>query len=114
MDQNQGIAIPRGDEPGSNDGLAECRGRGKHTGVVREKGDGRVVLRGRQLPKEPNPDGYAILTLIDQLGRDTRVAEKAQGVVEASPGKGDMLWQQLGARDDPGLVEGRQAHCCAA
>src|SRR5271165_2732763 len=111
VDENQGGPSPRGDHICGNNGLSKRRGRREYPGFVLQKGGGRLTLFSRQFAEKPCLKGPSLLAFVSQLGLDADVPEKAQQIVEASPGEGDVFREQLDTRDDAWLAKRRQAHC---
>ena len=72
MDKNQRVPIPRRDHLRGDDGLAECRGRREHPGVVLEKLRGGFILFRRQLTEKPCSDRLSLLAFVAQFGCNTQ------------------------------------------
>ena len=76
MDEHQRIPISLRDHFGRNDGLAECRSRGKHPGFMQEKGGGGIVLFRGQLTEKPYPEGPPLLAFIAQRSNNAQCRGK--------------------------------------
>jgi hypothetical protein len=110
MDENQRVAVPRGNQLSRNDGLTERRGRGKDTIFVPKEIDRGVTLLRCQLTEEASSKGIAALTLIPDLGCDVHVLKEPQQFVETSSRKGNVPGEEFSAGDNARLAKGRQTH----
>jgi len=64
MYQYEGIALPLGDQPGTDDGLTDTRGCDEDTGVMFAQGVNGLLLDGREFAIEPYVEWLARMALI--------------------------------------------------
>ena len=112
MDENERIAPPLRNQRGSHNRLAEGGRRRKHAMVMRHEGVECLDLRAVQRPLESHPARKRVADHAEvvQLNVGALASDQLNGFVEAPPWQSHMTRMKFGARDDPGLAEGREPH----
>ena len=110
MHEHQRIDAALGDQPGSDDCLAERRRGGQDTSVVLQHRLGRELLLWSQLALKGGLQRLPAETLVTDDRANIQVGQDLTNVFETSAWQADVLWMFFSATDDPWLVVGRQAH----
>src|SRR6266851_264225 len=112
MDENERIAPTLCNEGGSHNRLAEGRRRREHAMVMRQEGVECLYLWGVQHPLESHPARKRIADHPQIVHRNVGAlaSDQLNGFIEATSWQSHMTRMKFGARDDPGLAEGREPH----
>jgi hypothetical protein len=110
MHEHQRIDAALGDQPGSDDCLAERRRGGQDTSVVLQHRLGREFLLCSELALKGGLQRVSAETLVTDDRANIQVDQYFSDVFETSAWQADVLWMFFSATDDPWLRVGRQAH----
>src|SRR6266498_4612576 len=103
MHEDQRVDAALGDQPGSDDCLAErCRG-GQDTSFVLEHRLGCELLLRPKLALKGRLHWVSAETLVTDHGANLQVDQDLTNIVEASAWKTDVLAMFFSATDDSGL-----------
>jgi hypothetical protein len=110
VDQDERVGLPLGDQPRSNDRLAERGRRGQHARVEgAQRRDGRFLL-GRELAVEPDVEPHPMRAFVTHAHRHPVPTQQRPSLVQAAAGKREMIGEQFAAGDHTRLAVRRQAH----
>lgn len=110
MHEHQRIDSPLGDQPGSNDCLAERRRGGQDTGFVLQHRLGRDLLLCSELALKGGMQRVSAETLVADDGANIQVDQYLTNVFKTPAWQADVLGMFFSATDDSWLGVGRQAH----
>ncbi len=110
MHEHQRIDAALGDQPGSDDCLAERRRGGQDTSLVLQHRLGRELLLCSELALKGGLQRLSAETLVTDDRANIQVDQYLTNVFETSAWQADVLWMFFSATDDPWLGVGRQAH----
>ena len=110
MHEHQRIDAALGDQPGSDDCLAERRRGGQDTSFVLQHRLGRELLLCSKLALKGGLQRLSAETLVTDDRANIQVDQDLTNVFETSAWQADVLWMFFSATDDSWLGVGRQAH----
>src|SRR6185295_8486684 len=110
MHEHQRINPALGDQPGSDDCLAERRRGGQDTSIVLQNRLCRELLLCSKLALKGGMQRVSAQTLVTDDRANIQVDQYLTNVFETSAWHADVLWMFFSATNDPWLRVGRQAH----